>query len=225
MSFTDYYNVIAEHYNRFQTSSDRMLRMHVCELFRHYVKQGPVLDLGGGTGLDMAWMIQAGYRIYFIEPAENMRSIAKKTFSDTGHNSRITFVEDQTDMHLWSDKNLPFQEKVNGILLNFAVLNSVKELYSFFEKISLVCQPHGYLFLTVINARLPFILKRYGFSLFKGQMLHGRATFNIHYKESVHETFIYSARFIRKMSADHFDFISCQIPTNSDFMVVILSAR
>ena len=120
-----FYDVVAGNYNNHMTEMDNKIRERVRNEFKNKVaRDSLVLDFGGGTGLDLPWLIDR-YHILFLEPSVNMRSVAKKI---PNANNKITYIEQQTDFNNWDNTNLPFNEKVNGILMNFAVLNCIKNI-------------------------------------------------------------------------------------------------
>lgn len=225
ISPVDFYNEVATSYNTRQTASDRIIREKVSKLFMQQVTQGNVLDLGGGTGLDMPWLMQAGYHVYFLEPSVNMRLVAKQTRVYPENNERITFIEALTDFCQWTPENLPFCEKMNGVLLNFAVLNSIKDLHLFFEKIRMICNGGCYLIITMIDARPGTILKKHGLFHFAKQLIEGKSAFDVHFNDIAHKTFIYSLSYLRNCSHQYFTYVASQSHGLSGFIIVILSAK
>lgn len=225
VSSTDYYNEVAPCYNSQQTGSDDIVREQVRKIFRSRVPTGDVLDLGGGTGLDLGWLTTGGYHVFFVEPSVNMRSLAMQMQVFREENAPLSFIEENTNVYEWSPDHLPFQEKMDGVLLNFAVLNSIKDPDLFFEKIRTVCKPGCFLIMTVISGRLGIILKRYGTSHFIKHIVKGSFISYTHYNGLIHETFIYSPRRIKKSSGSYFHFLSCTPIPFSGFDLVILSAK
>ncbi|HXS36113.1 MAG TPA: methyltransferase domain-containing protein, partial [Flavipsychrobacter sp.] len=128
-----FYNIIADDYNSRLTESDNNVRKVVSLTFKRYVKEGNVLDFGGGTGLDLQWLQDSGYKVFFLEPSVNMRAVAKK---NTLNHTAIVFVENNTDFSKWSPEHLPFDGKVEGVLANFAVLNCIKNIDEFFSQVA-----------------------------------------------------------------------------------------
>ncbi|HKR07122.1 MAG TPA: class I SAM-dependent methyltransferase, partial [Bacteroidia bacterium] len=141
-----FYDLIAEDYDLLlnQKPEDISIRHFVKKTFLSVVKHGPVIDFGGGTGLDLPWLCENNFKIYFCEPSERMRTQAKKFNAVKIKSDRICFLEGpETDFHLWITKN-PFPEKANAILANFSVLNCIADIDELFFSFSKVICPGGY---------------------------------------------------------------------------------
>jgi hypothetical protein len=162
----EFYDLIAEEYNLLlnQNPQDVFIRNYLKNIFLQTVKAGPVIDFGGGTGLDLPWLCENGFKIYFCEPSEKMRLQAKKLNGEKLNCNKIVFLENgETDFHVWAEKN-PFPEKANAILANFSVLNcipDIKELFLSFSKV--ICQ-EGYVFVTMLDTtflgRMKYLLRK-----------------------------------------------------------------
>lgn len=225
VSATEYYDHIAPYYNDHQTVKDRIVREAVSSVFRQYVSHGNVLDFGGGTGLDLPWLAREGYHVYFLEPSVHMRNVAKQTRLPSAGNMPIVFVEEMTDIFQWTPTTLPFYEKMSGILLNFAVLNSINQLIIFFRNMSMICKKDTFLVMTLINSQPKNILKNYGASQWIRQFIKGKSVIETHYNDIIHQTFLYSVHIIKKFSGGYFKLVSCRYIVNSDFMILILVAK
>ncbi|MGH2643153.1 MAG: class I SAM-dependent methyltransferase [Chitinophagaceae bacterium] len=225
ISSINYYNEIAASYNSRQTASDRVARERISKLFSQYVFSGNVLDFGGGTGLDLSWLAHAGYHIFFLEPSANMRLFAKQMKLSPENNNRINFIETNTDFYQWTPNTLPFYEKMDGILINFAVLNSISNLPLFFRKIRMVCKEGCYLIISLIDARPGITLKKHGISRFARQIICGKSYFYVHFNGLTHKTFIYPVQYLRNCSSRYFNYVFSQFDDLSDFTTVIFSAK
>src|SRR5690349_3489834 len=75
ISSTAFYNHIAEDYNAQmnQDPHNERIRTETAGYLKSILRQGVVLDFGGGTGLDLPWLLQHNYKVIFCEPAPNMR--------------------------------------------------------------------------------------------------------------------------------------------------------
>src|ERR1700730_15731430 len=124
LSAIAFYNIIAGHYNGQLTDSDKHIRTVISTKFKKLVKGINILDFGGGTGLDFYWLAK-NYTVFFLEPSINMRNNAQ---NNSDANDNIIFLENNNDFNKWNDNNLPFTEKMDGVLMNFAVLNCIKEI-------------------------------------------------------------------------------------------------
>jgi SAM-dependent methyltransferase len=204
-----YYDGIAANYDTIldENGDNQVVRHIVAGEFTTLVKGGYVLDFGGGTGRDLGWLIQHSYRISFCEPSAQMRQIAvdkrKKEFPD----ACISFMDDdKTDFRTWSSL-FPFEQKVDAVLANFAVINCIPDIELLFEKLALVIKPGGIV--------LALILKN---SLIKNLRTNLRATLNsfisgnpisifIDYKGKQQQVYFHSPGAIRKAVAKKFEFI------------------
>ncbi|HXB43424.1 MAG TPA: methyltransferase domain-containing protein, partial [Puia sp.] len=131
------------------TKLDDEVRKYVGKIFNENISSGNILDFGGGTGLDLPWLLGDKYKVYFLEPSSKMRSIAEKSVFE---NTRTPFfIQENTDFNDWTENNLPLDEKMNGVLANFAVLNCIPDIDRLFEKLSLICSDQCYIQATVLD--------------------------------------------------------------------------
>jgi SAM-dependent methyltransferase len=120
-----------------------------------------VLDFGGGTGNDLQWLIQSGFKVYFCEPSKGMREIAMNNFQKSIWTNEIIFLDDEGSVfQKWENNNIPFEYQVDGILANFAVLNSIKQLEQLSEKLALVSKQNTRLIISVLDFKLKKIYSR-----------------------------------------------------------------
>lgn len=217
-SVNAFYDAIAGDYNTYVTDSDRQLRESVKNVFTSYVPAGPVLDFGGGTGLDLPWLLKRNYSVYFLEPSVNMRTIARK---NNPSRENLVFIEENTDFAKWLETHLPVQEKMRGVLANFAVLNSFDNLSLFFEKIALVAAGDCYIVATVIDSRPQKIVKTYSlFSAFR-LLYKSKITIQNKFRGVYHDTYIHSRRSFIEASGQHFN-LKAYIPLDfSGFSLLI----
>src|ERR1700676_5350087 len=151
-----YYNEIAADYDAIlnKDSSNTIIRNKVAAKFISLVNGGSVLDFGGGTGQDLGWLLQNDYKIIFCEPSAAMRQIAiewsKGEFPDAG----ISFFDDnKSDFRSWNAK-FPFDQKVNAVLANFAVINCIPDIEFLFEKLALAMDPGGIVIALILDIGL-----------------------------------------------------------------------
>ncbi len=222
---TAFYDRIAEEYNQQLTPSDKQVRRVVSGIFRQYIPRGNVLDFGGGTGLDLPWLLAGDYRVFFLEPSGNMRTVAKKTVNVIAGINQPVFVEENTDFRDWSSGNLPVREKMKGVLADFAVLNCIEEPAVFFEKIALVCERHCYIVACVIDARPHILLKNHPVKAVLRGFLSGELITRHVFNGASHETHIHFQKRFRIAYRRHFDFIAYLPVVASDFALLILSKK
>lgn len=219
-----YYNEIAGSYDTIldEDHSNETVRKKVAQVFCDTVPKGIVLDFGGGTGRDLDWLCRQQYKIIFCEPAAAMRQKAI-LYNDTAlHNASINFLTgDKTDFSNW-DKTLPFIEKTDAVLLNFAVLNCIPGITLLFKQLFLVTKPGAHIFALILQHSFK---KRYT-SNFKGTVLSlltgATVTYDIHFNGKRQQVYIHSAASIKKKAAKYFSFNSVTTIQGSGFSLLHL---
>lgn len=156
-----YYDDISLKYDYTLNSSpnNTKTRNEVKNYFLKNVNGKFVLDFGGGTGKDLKWLLENGFQVYFCEPSMGMRKLAAKNFQNTSSSSQITFLDDHSsNFQKWNKNNIPIENKIDGILANFAVFNSIKQLEELSEKLALISHNGTRLITTVLHLKLKKIL-------------------------------------------------------------------
>ncbi|MFZ6013762.1 MAG: methyltransferase domain-containing protein [Bacteroidota bacterium] len=217
-----FYDAVADDYNSHMTMADKNTRNLVRDIFKQHVSGGTVLDFGGGTGLDLPWLLEQ-YNIIFLEPSLGMRAVARKNI--TAGKDKLKFVEHPLIISEWSLENLPFPEKVNGVIANFAVLNCIGNIEEFFKKVALVCQRNANVVVTVLDASPLKIWRQYSLRAVLRLLLFGKITVHHQHKGKFHETHVYSAAAIRKSSGSFFSLKSQVLLPQSDFAVFVFSKK
>lgn len=95
-------------------------------LLREFPKRGHILELGGGTGEDAAFLATAGYDVLLTDPSPTMVALAQTKLSPLGAHAEIATGEELEDFaaHHRSTGGKPF----DGAFSNFAPLNCVVDL-------------------------------------------------------------------------------------------------
>jgi SAM-dependent methyltransferase len=95
-------------------------------LLREFPKRGHILELGGGTGEDAAFLAAAGYDVFLTDPSPTMVSLAKDKLSPLGAQAEIAAGEELEEFAARhrSVGGRPF----DGAFSNFAPLNCVVDL-------------------------------------------------------------------------------------------------
>jgi SAM-dependent methyltransferase len=207
-----YYNEIAEQYDHIldQDKANNLMRKKISSLFCQLVPPGLVLDFGGGTGKDLDWLAGEGYRVIFCEPSIKMREKASHYAQQNLNVHAVRFLHNASaDFTSWQTK-LPFTEKADAVLSNFAVINCIPGLRLFFTNLSLVVRPGAHLFMLVLKNdfrkrwrtnRLATLL-----SLLTSKTIHTTIAFN----DRSQKIYLYTSRKIKKMAAPFFHFQSLQ---------------
>jgi ubiquinone/menaquinone biosynthesis C-methylase UbiE len=217
-----FYDFIAKDYNGQMTKLDYDVRDLVMKIFSNVVPDGNVLDFGGGTGLDLPWLLNK-YVVYSLEPSVEMRSIARASIKNKTDNPKI--VEKNTDFHDWSDRCLPFSEKMNGILANFAVLNCIEDIDCLFEKLQLICAQNGRVVATVLDTSLIKMIKLYSFRVAIKLFLNIPLSTKNNYKGMKQDVFLHTKLQYKSAANKYFNVVSYSAIKSSHFAVLILSKK
>jgi SAM-dependent methyltransferase len=223
-SSTAFYDAIAKDYEACMTPSDQTIRETVANIFKRVVGDGKVLDFGGGTGLDLPWLINNNYQVFFLEPSPKMRLIAEETVTNCFTLGKPRFVE-KTNIQEWSPENLPFSEKMDGVIANFAVLNCMESPAAFFKKIALVCNPQCTVLITVLDPRFQMMYKNYSMLSALRLFVYGKLKILNKHKEVYHETHVHSILSLKNASRGFFSLKFCEPIQSSSFTVLIFSRK
>lgn len=198
-----FYDSVSKVYNSNMEKNPEVaiIRNKVENIFTQYVKSGIVLDFGSGTGEDLKWLLKYNYRIICCEPSTEMRAIASAQYDA---NVQIRILNDQeTDFNSWN-QSYPFNEKLNGMLANFAVINSIDNIDKLFSVLASK---------TDTGATFLFLVLHYSF--FQKLRLNvrsaflscfGRSTFHYcnYYGSNEHYVFAHSKKSILKAANKYF---------------------
>ncbi|QBZ96857.1 class I SAM-dependent methyltransferase [Flavobacterium sangjuense] len=218
-----YYDKIAADYDAMlsHNTQEDFLRKKVAEKLTSFLKEGTVLDFGGGTGEDLKWLLEHHYKVIFCEPSSGMRKMAMDKFPEAG----IVFLENsQTDFTSW-DETLPFQEKVNGVIANFAVLNCILDLDLFFKKLTLITAEKAEIVLLVLHYNLKKRMQMNFFGALKS--LNGAKPMNVKvaFQGEKQLVYLHSVKSIRKATAEYFEFQSCELLKEEGFSLIHLTKK
>lgn len=222
-----YYNEIAELYDEIldRDHSNELIRKKVASIFSELVPSGLVLDFGGGTGKDLDWLTEKRYDIIFCEPSIKMREKAFLLSKNKLQQNNITFLENNAcDFTTW-ETNLPFSQKADAILANFAVINSIPDIKLLFKSLSLVIRPGGHLLMLILKSDFK---KRWRsdrratlLSLFTAATVTADIQFNSQ-RQKVH---FYTIRKIKKAAGAYFHFRNSRLLKENDFILIHLARK
>jgi ubiquinone/menaquinone biosynthesis C-methylase UbiE len=219
-----YYNEIAPQYDAMleKELANSIVRKTVAESFIASVKKGWVLDLGGGTGQDLRWLTTNGYQVIFCEPSAGMRKIAMQNAAAQLTNNRVTFLEGpDTDFMNWATA-LPFDQRTEGALLNFAVLNCISNIDVLFKQLSLVIKPGGRIVALILSTDLKTLFRKNPGTAIKKLLFNTPTTFSIQYQNSKQIVYNYTKKDIRKAAAPNFTIVHCEIKKGPGFTLLHL---
>jgi SAM-dependent methyltransferase len=220
-----YYNAIANEYNEMLDKiPDKIAREKVADKFCSIVKDGIVLDFGGGTGLDIQWLTNKNFTVFFCEPSTGMRERAISAYSNLPQDKIIFLDDSATDFRQWH-LQLPFPVQVDAVLSNFAVLNCIPDIELLFQSLALVIKPGGNMIALVLTKKLKNKLDGNFRSILKSFIPYGPATLNITYKKHGQTVYVYSIKEIIKAASKKFNFCSSEILPASDFTLIHLKRK
>ncbi len=200
-----FYDQIANAYdgNMTQEGSNEQIRKEVAKRFTALVPKGTVLDFGGGTGLDLPWLTEAGFSVCFCEPSSGMREQAKKMAQGLSSQTVLFWEDQKVNFETWS-KRKPVEGGVEGILANFAVLNCIQELDLVMENLALILKPGGHLVALVLDDRKKRASFSYLLRLMKSKL--GRTTLQTRarHQEHQHTAYVHSLKEIKRHSVPFF---------------------
>lgn len=220
-----YYNDIAVQYNSMlDKNSDKAVRQKVANRFCSIVQNAVVLDLGGGTGLDLKWLAENNHQIFFCEPSNAMREIAISTHGNL-LNKNITFLDDlAVDFRHWNTRP-PFTEKVDAALANFAVINCIPDIELLFQSLSPFIKYGGNIIALILTKNLKRRLTSNFKSALRSIIFNEPLSINMQYQNHQQTVYIYSIKEIIKASENNFILYTSESITGSDFTLIHLKRK
>ncbi len=90
-----------------------------------------------------------------------MREIALKNTQSLNPPAEIILMNElNSNFHNWNKNNIPIDNKLDGILANFAVFNSIKDLEELSAKLALISNKNCRLIVSVLNVNVKRIFSR-----------------------------------------------------------------
>ena len=129
--------------------------------------------------------------------------------------------DDRADFAQW-DRQLPFEQKMDAILANFAVINNIADIESLFKALSLVIKPKAHCIALILNGSFKRGTGSRAFGRIRSFFPRKPFSFHIQHNESRQTVFIYTIREIRKASAPYFDFFNDEPLYQSGFSLIHL---
>jgi SAM-dependent methyltransferase len=203
-----YYNEIAEQYDQIMDADrgNEQVRQKLKEKLRSLLVAGWVIDFGGGTGLDLEWLSEAGYKIYFCEPSEAMRERAKALYSFEKLQRNIIFLEkEKADFTKWGPMP-PFAGKADALIANFGVVNYIPDLKWLFQNLATVLQSGAPMLLVTLNIPFRKRLKWHRRNAFWSLLSGKTFVMYIDHNQERQTVFVHSTNKIRKAAERFFHF-------------------
>ncbi|HTB53554.1 MAG TPA: class I SAM-dependent methyltransferase [Ferruginibacter sp.] len=221
-----FYNAIADGYDTVleKQQFNKIVRRIVEGKFLEVVKNGNVLDFGGGTGLDLHWLTDNNYKVFFCEPSTGMRKNAVAYKETSLKDKDIIFLNNNaTDYTTWKDAP-PVAEKIDAVLSNFAVINCIPDINSLFENLALVMNQGGNMIALVLDGRNK--LYRSGLRKnIRSFILQQPITMFVKDKDKEQTVFVYSLKKIKKAADPYFEFCSSERLAEYGFCLIHLIKR
>jgi SAM-dependent methyltransferase len=202
-----YYNEIAGQYDRIldEDENNRWLRQQVAMYFSESVIPGHILDFGSGTGRDLGWLTNNGYKVIACEPSEKMREQAQWLAETLFPVQPITFLpHEATDFTNWVQRR-PFPQQVRGILANFAVLNCIPDLAPLFKSFAAVSTQHTHCWGLVLNSSLTNRWKANRKETLRSLFTKARVTMQVHFNDHRQTVYLHTIRDIKKAASPYFE--------------------
>jgi SAM-dependent methyltransferase len=222
----EYYDQIAKDYNDLQINSPFHIEMReqVAKLFHSIIEKGTILDFGGGTGLDLKWLNEKKYTIYFCEPSKEMRTLAIDYNKHISSNN-IFFIEGpKTNFETW-DKELPFETKMDAVLANFAVLNCIENVELLFKNMSLIIKPGGHVIALILDNSLKTLVKSYFKNTLRSIIFQKPIITYARHNGHQHIAYIHSTKMIKKVSKKYFNFAEQKFLGGFGFSLIHLTKK
>lgn len=122
-------------------------------LLRRFPAGGKVLEIGGGTGEDAAFLTRAGFRVVLTDPSPQMVEIASRKLATLGSFAEVAAAE---DLEHFAERTLMADTEIfDGAFSNFAPLNCVADLKSVAKALSKVLKPGAAAMLVLFGTCCP----------------------------------------------------------------------
>ncbi|MCH7974112.1 MAG: hypothetical protein IH949_09550 [Bacteroidetes bacterium] len=221
-SAIDYYNTISSKYDDLLNTNllNKILRDEVRQYFIENVNGKLVFDLGGGTGSDINWLIEAGFSVIFCEPAEKMKQIAVENVKKMKSSESVLFLsKESSDYQSWSKNNLPFEGKADAVLSNFAVLNSIKNMNALSEKLALITNENSPLIVIVLNVKVKYLL-RHCLTILESIIKGNGLTVSIKHGETQLITYLHKKKNLVRSMSKYFKVIRIFFLSDESFLLI-----
>jgi SAM-dependent methyltransferase len=122
-------------------------------LLREFPAGGRILELGGGTGEDAAFLAERGYDVLLTDSSPKMVSIAKSKLASLGARAEEAALE---DLEIFAERRRAGGAKpFDGVFSNFAPLNCVTDLGPVARGLARLLKPDAAAMLVVFGTSCP----------------------------------------------------------------------
>lgn len=122
-------------------------------LLQQFPPMGHVLELGGGTGEDAAFLAEHGFRVLLTDASPVMVDIARQKLSSLGSCASVVAGE---EMELLAEKRrLAGEPLLDGAFSNFAPLNCVQDIDSVAKGLASLLKPGAVAMLVLFGTCCP----------------------------------------------------------------------
>jgi SAM-dependent methyltransferase len=122
-------------------------------LLKRFPPGGRLLEIGGGTGEDAAFMAQRGFSLLLTDPSPTMVKLATKKLSPLGASAEITGGE---EMEGFAERYLSAGRPLfDGVFSNFAPLNCVIDLEPLARGLARLLRPDAAAMLVLFGTCCP----------------------------------------------------------------------
>lgn len=230
-----YYNEIADQYDATldKDKSNEIVRQQVAAVFGSLVPSGVVLDFGGGTGKDLEWLTRKGYEVVFCEPSGKMREKAgarvKEWFVGTRTTATpataVSFLDDFGSNFMSWQIRLPFSQKADAVLGNFAVINNITEIELLFKNLSLVTRQGSHLLFLVLKSNFKTRWRSNRKAALLSLVKDNTVTIDTKFNQQLQKVHLYTTGKIRKAASIYFNFHSSSLIKSADFILIHLTRK
>lgn len=202
----NFYNGLADKYNQ-QMEVESGARLQVAEYLKTHATGKHIMDFGGGTGLDLPWLKESFDRILFCEVSSLMREQACELVTVNQWQNQVRILDKElVDFRNWGRSEFEIF-KVDCILSNFAVVNSIPDLELLFERWFQILKPQGTVFMVLLDPMEKVVIKKYFIEWFKAVLKGQKLTIQVSSDKKDFRPIVYEMRHLRKMIKDRFEII------------------
>jgi SAM-dependent methyltransferase len=122
-------------------------------LLREFAPMAQILELGGGTGEDAAFLAERGIHVLLTDPSPSMVEIATRKLTPLGSSARVLASEDL--QHFATEREHEGEPLLDGAFSNFAPLNCVHDLGSVAQGLASLLRPGAAAMLVLFGTCCP----------------------------------------------------------------------